>query len=188
MKAIETVYNGYRFRSRLEARGAVFFDVMGIKYIYEPEGFERDLGDDIIRYLPDFYLPDYGLYAEVKPAFCRGDIKDEDEYKMSWLIDFDGPLQNGLLMLGQIPNPVGALTMVYAVQRWSGESLEWGYIGFNDFPEMDYFEGLDHHTAPCTFSDDYILSSSVVNGSTKCNSLVEKALTKARQARFEFGE
>jgi hypothetical protein len=33
-------YNGYRFRSRLEARWAVFFDELGVAYRYEPEGFE----------------------------------------------------------------------------------------------------------------------------------------------------
>lgn len=37
IKAIETVYNGYRFRSRLEARWAVFFDEMGVQYEYEAE-------------------------------------------------------------------------------------------------------------------------------------------------------
>lgn len=31
IKPIETHYNGYRFRSRLEARWAVFFDALGIK-------------------------------------------------------------------------------------------------------------------------------------------------------------
>ena len=31
IKAIETVYKGYRFRSRLEARWAVFFDACGVK-------------------------------------------------------------------------------------------------------------------------------------------------------------
>jgi len=39
IKAIETVYNGYKFRSRLEARWAVFFDALGIEYEYEKEGF-----------------------------------------------------------------------------------------------------------------------------------------------------
>ena len=64
-RAIQTVYNGYRFRSRLEARWAVFFDALGIRYEYEPEGFELDDGT---RYLPDFYLPDIngGTYVEVK--------------------------------------------------------------------------------------------------------------------------
>ena len=61
--AIETEYDGYRFRSRLEARWAVFFDCMGIEFDYEPEGFEFDG----TRYLPDFYLPEFGVYVEIKP-------------------------------------------------------------------------------------------------------------------------
>ena len=45
IKPIETVYNGYRFRSRLEARWAVFFDTLGIEYEYEKEGYEiKDRG------------------------------------------------------------------------------------------------------------------------------------------------
>lgn len=66
IKAIETHYNGYRFRSRLEARWAVFFDTVGMRYEYEPEGFTNNG----TCYLPDFYLPDatnYGCYVEVKP-------------------------------------------------------------------------------------------------------------------------
>ncbi len=38
--AIETHYKGFRFRSRLEARWAVFFDTVGIEWQYEPQGFE----------------------------------------------------------------------------------------------------------------------------------------------------
>lgn len=63
IKPIETVYHGLRFRSRLEAKWAVFFDEIGINYHYEPDGF--DLGDE--WYLPDFYLDDFGIYAEIKP-------------------------------------------------------------------------------------------------------------------------
>lgn len=63
LKAIPTYYNGYHFRSRLEARWAVFFDSLGIKYEYEPEGF--DLGDGLY-YLPDFYLPQSKQFFEVK--------------------------------------------------------------------------------------------------------------------------
>lgn len=57
IKAIETEYNGYRFRSRLEARWAVFFDSLGVKYEYEPEGFILPSGK---RYLPDFKVKCYG--------------------------------------------------------------------------------------------------------------------------------
>lgn len=63
IKPIQTYYNGYHFRSRLEARWAVFFNTAGIKYQYEPEGF--DLKGT--RYLPDFFLPDFDVYVEIKP-------------------------------------------------------------------------------------------------------------------------
>jgi hypothetical protein len=68
IKAIETYYNGYRFRSRLEARWAVFFDAMGIRYEYEYEGFELqiDPNEPPIRYLPDFWFPKYKLFGEVR--------------------------------------------------------------------------------------------------------------------------
>lgn len=65
MKAIETTWNGYKFRSRLEARWAVFFDKMGIAYEYEKEGF--DLGGKAGWYLPDFWLPGLDLWLEIKP-------------------------------------------------------------------------------------------------------------------------
>jgi len=63
IKAIETEYKGYRFRSRLEARWAIFFEYLGIKFEYEPEGFELTSG----RYLPDFFIPDWEIWFEVKP-------------------------------------------------------------------------------------------------------------------------
>lgn len=63
MQAIETIYKGYRFRSRLEARWAVFFDEMNVKYQYEVEGF--DFGDT--KYLPDFYLSEQKIWLEIKP-------------------------------------------------------------------------------------------------------------------------
>lgn len=60
--AIETRYGGCRFRSRLEARWAVFFDHLGIRWTYEPEGYHTDGGD----YLPDFWLPRERTWIEVK--------------------------------------------------------------------------------------------------------------------------
>lgn len=62
IKAIETQYKGYRFRSRLEARWAVFFDELGIEWEYESEGYELSNGE---RYLPDFYFPNLFKPKEV---------------------------------------------------------------------------------------------------------------------------
>lgn len=63
LNCIPTFYRGIRFRSRLEARWAVFFDSLEIDARYEPEAF--DFGDD--RYLVDFHLPQFGYYVEIKP-------------------------------------------------------------------------------------------------------------------------
>lgn len=60
---IDTEYKGYYFRSRLEARYAVYLDALGWNYEYEPEGFKLQSGN----YLPDFYFPDINCYGEVKP-------------------------------------------------------------------------------------------------------------------------
>lgn len=68
MKAIETIYKGRRFRSRLEARWAIFFDAIDIGWEYETEGFE--IGNT--KYLTDFKLSSFGanevdLFVEIKP-------------------------------------------------------------------------------------------------------------------------
>ena len=75
-KPKETHYKGYRFRSRLEARWAVFFDKCDIKYDYEPEGFELSNGES---YLPDFFLPEYNIFVEVKPS-NKNFISHEGDY------------------------------------------------------------------------------------------------------------
>lgn len=62
-KVLPTFYNGVQFRSRTEARWAVYFDLERIAWQYEPEGFK--LGS--LYYLPDFYLPQVDMWAEVKP-------------------------------------------------------------------------------------------------------------------------
>jgi hypothetical protein len=61
---IETEYSGYKFRSRLEARWALYFDLCKIPWQYEVEGYTLSDGQ---RYLPDFWLPDYNQFVEVKP-------------------------------------------------------------------------------------------------------------------------
>lgn len=48
---IQTQYQGYRFRNRLEARWAVLLDALGETWDYEDEGFNLSHSG---RYLPDF--------------------------------------------------------------------------------------------------------------------------------------
>lgn len=62
MKPIETVYKGYRFRSRLEARWAVFLDELGATWSFEVEGLQLHG----VRYLPDFWVSSWDVWIEVK--------------------------------------------------------------------------------------------------------------------------
>lgn len=63
--SIPTPYGGLIFRSRTEARWAVFFDHLDLKWQYEPQGFDTD-GE---WYLPDFliFAPAGNIWAEIKP-------------------------------------------------------------------------------------------------------------------------
>ena len=76
-ESVPTEYAGHLFRSRLEARWCVFFDTAGIAWEYEAPGFAISRGGRLLtNYLPDFYLPEAGHYAECKgflypDAFAR---------------------------------------------------------------------------------------------------------------------
>ncbi len=63
LRALPTEYRGVRFRSRLEARWALFFDSLRVAWEYEREGF--DLGEGR-WYLPDFWLPQQQCWIEIK--------------------------------------------------------------------------------------------------------------------------
>src|SRR5262245_40754729 len=62
LKPIPTWYDGYRFRSRTEARYAVLWKGCYWPYEYERQGFALERGP----YLPDFYLPQQRAWVEVK--------------------------------------------------------------------------------------------------------------------------
>ncbi|MCU1613735.1 MAG: hypothetical protein JWO98_1275 [Frankiales bacterium] len=73
IQAIETRYAGCRFRSRLEARWAVFFETLGIPWEYEPQGY-------MVNGTP--YLPDFLVYPNTEFAFwleIKGVFPSEDE-------------------------------------------------------------------------------------------------------------
>lgn len=85
--AIETAFNGVKYRSRNEARWGIFLSCLGIEFEYEPEGYEIKIGDETIRYLPDFFIPKsdrfcQDLYLEIKPSNTDVIISDYDEKKV----------------------------------------------------------------------------------------------------------
>jgi hypothetical protein len=75
LQPIETYYKGYKFRSRLEARWAVFFDALCLKWQYEVDGFQLTNGE---YYLPDFKIITINKqiwWVEIKPLDDDGDGK-----------------------------------------------------------------------------------------------------------------
>lgn len=87
--AIETAYRGYMFRSRLEAKWAVFFDLCGWAWSYEP----RDYGG----WIPDFALGDSATLVEVKPFF------HEDEWSDAIKKIVDSGCREPVILLGADP-------------------------------------------------------------------------------------
>lgn len=170
IKAIETIYNGYRFRSRLEARWAVFFDAMGIEYEYEPEGYELDDGT---YYLPDFRIwvnwrqsPDdqEDVYVEVK-----GVMTDEDLNKIVQLSKY-APV----IILQDIPK----------------DEAEWCKLadqsGYNYYSFL-YMDG-DYYAAYFSQHEGYPWITGADHEQWDHGKQMNEALIKARQARFEHGE
>ena len=191
LKAIQTEYNGYLFRSRLEARWAVFFDACGVAYEYEPEGF--DLGGGLY-YLPDFLLHgvqgrDGGdLYVEVK-----GQMTNLDARKLNRFISLGrkethlcGKSSTAILIVGSIPpgNSMSEITNYISDTAYADRR---GYPNYFNFESIDgdYFAahpGISYAGGFELFGDDssYLCEMDPVR--------TEAAFRKARQARFEYGE
>lgn len=181
IKAIETVYNGYRFRSRLEARWAVFFDALGIEYEYEPEGF--DLGK-VGRYLPDFWLPTFDTWLEVKGA----KLTDSEICKCEEL--FRQSLKPVLLAQGQ--PQYGELHLFCHDTTESGGGEHWWYNCKwvdGDLPHRLAI-GTDFYRGDRTLNDGIwaALRFVVDTGTDRTPSRINRAAEQARQARFEHGE
>ena len=144
MKAIQTEYKGYLFRSRLEARWAVFFDACGVDWEYEPEGY--DLGNGI-HYLPDFLLKrvqlgGYGsgsefseirsLYVEVKGQMTQADSEKILAFYKAGLADgLPAISDTPVLVLGDIPPGTTLDRMRSWVDAESGRPFPWGARAFH---------------------------------------------------------
>jgi hypothetical protein len=93
MNAIPTRYAGVQFRSRLEAKWAAMFDLLGWLWEYEPL--------DLDGYIPDFVLQfDRPMIVEVKPLMGRPHSWLRDGAALSALkkIDASGWFSHGLLL------------------------------------------------------------------------------------------
>lgn len=185
-KPIETRYKGYRFRSRLEARWAVFLDFLKIRWEYEAEGFELPSGP----YLPDFWLPDLECWLEVKPQIHTGpELNYPERVKAAW-------------KCWELCRHTGD-----EVYLWEGLpsshpfSDDESYIGLArlfepSYPPMeklnradiDSFESDICLLAACDRCDWAGFSLCSIHMEGIGTHRLEKAFKAAKSARFEFGE
>lgn len=209
IKPIETWYNGIKFRSRLEARWAVFFDACGIKYEYEPEGYEID-GK---KYLPDFHLPELEVYAEVKG---QREGYEQEILKLEDFIKWGGPIKQ-IVILSDLPDThewgiphfpayywntrnVGAGWFFFydeehrvnghiSCAQYRGPHITKGFLndGFSIEPVSDYILNKQIRSPDETWREEY--DKTYFGEYTKeVNWKTLSAYQKARSARFEHGE
>lgn len=89
---IPTLYAGVRFRSRLEARWAAFFDEVGWSWEYEPFDCEG--------YIPDFViLGEMPLLVDVKPALSGPELWQRADELVPWVEEW----KHDMLVVGVSP-------------------------------------------------------------------------------------
>jgi hypothetical protein len=207
LKPIETKYKGYRFRSRLEARWAVFFDALGVPYEYEKEGF--DLGKTG-WYLPDFWLPGLGYWVEIKGVYpsdvekvrcgALADATGKTVHLFWGAVRRDGYYFEELGGEGIPPGYVrtcGAMTFLpsysdvhgWTKGLWVGgyqEGAHWQLCGHCNRAHIDIANGLSgiYEDGNCTCSYQDISDFEYARARNR----LARAYEVAAAARFEHGE
>ena len=178
IQAKETIYNGYRFRSKLEAKWAVFFDKLNVTYQYEPEAFRCSDGS---QYTPDFYLPDSflrthkrkGLYLEIKPlGFSRYFSHENQTYVRRIATALESA--NLCLFTGD-PHD-----LVFGPWNESNEQL---------CPDYDNFMVLMYCDECGALKADFLEGSYMICPNCEADTefyTIKAAATYARQYRFQF--
>jgi len=206
IQAIETHYAGCRFRSRLEARWAVFFDRLGIRWEYEPQGFQvtyrLSLADGTFNYLPDFWLPNYKLWVEVKGSLTEPEAERLLNAAASLSSNNGGGCHDSgghdLLVLGSVPH-LGLPSTTWSPTRLhmhKGDLVASG--GFSKGSPCDGITvardvggSLDTICREAEHTIAEVINTllyGVGDARRTDRSNVQVALSAARSARFEHGE
>ena len=199
MKPIETKYKGYNFRSRLEARWAVFFDALGLEWEYEPEGFEMSDGT---KYLPDFKVWYPGRDASERHTEwyeVKSSLKEISKEEWLKLLKFEKESGIGLIILDGTPEE----KMYVSVS----EAIHVPYDETNQFPgerpHIDQLINMVNNNTPLELKDQFKRGGSALichKGRTWWDSYelfwedsgwgqeeLKYACRRARSARFEHG-
>jgi hypothetical protein len=169
-----TWYNNYYFRSKLEAKWAVFFDLMKIKWEYEPEPFTCDDGS---QYTPDFYLPKTylrntkGVYVEIKP---------EGFNELGYNQRIASSLKNSQLIV-LYGDPIRAIIDVHTRNNSNEQLCPW----WDDYMVFMYCDSCN--TSKFEFNEGNYYFCPVCKSPTEITSTaISHAAEVARNFRFQF--
>lgn len=176
IKAIQTHYKGFRFRSRLEARWAVLFDYVGVKWEYETEGFELD---DTRWYLPDFWLPDFWSIA---PKSMGGQVMQGVFFEVKPVLPSAIEIEKAQMMW------VGGKPTLFILNIPDGQS-DTPVIPLH-FPDTQGAKGVWGKCGKCGSHQLAMRQGCLSCGNEELPLMFfgKKAMGVARSARFEYGE
>ena len=199
VRAIETSYMGCRFRSRLEARWAVFFDTLGWQWEYEKQGYVVGCyEDDDTPWLPDFEIitpSGQHFYVEVKgdpDFFAEGGWLERFDFNggppgfpdCGWSNTYDKE-HKPLLLLGGIPrfNVENVEFFVPVIVHYKGVHGMWAKLTQQGL-EVDQHYAWSNVTSGNGLSDFQVYPARSYNADAH----VAHAMRAASGARFEHGE
>jgi hypothetical protein len=183
IKPIETVYKGYRFRSRIEARWAVVFKTLAQPWEYEKEGY--DLGD-AGWYLPDFWLPNTydrighrGIWVEIKGQ-QPSDIESQRCEALAL-----GTKHSVMMFVGP-PRTYYEGTDSDGHYQWTYDA-ESGDIWWDNYMRLHYCS--DCFVAKVEFDNDYFTCPQCKKETCiPHHPLIDASVKIARSTRFEHGD
>ena len=187
IKAIDTEYKGYKFRSRLEARFAVYLDALSASWEYEKEGYALPVNGN---YLPDFLVTsfpkcDRPFWLEVKATQpTRKEI-----YKLRELCVLTKT--PGAFFIGSTTQAGRQISTFSAIAQHDGDYCGWYVEGAFSHTQADLPVYIEDETAPADFWDVHRdRMHSCWRTFTDCayDTNLKPAAKAALSARFEFGE
>lgn len=169
IRIIRTRWHGCQFRSKLEAKWAIVFELMGLEWSYEPEGFM--VGN--VWYEPDFLVAGFDGRGEGWSFIeVKGNMKDPDRRKIRAISKFFP-----VYVVGDIPwsDPLDD-----QFDKWSDES---------EFHSFEYIDGDYFGAAIGVNKDGYPeLFGYDSNYTRDCNKhTTTLCFEAARYAQFDHG-
>lgn len=166
--AIETKWRGFRFRSRTEARWAVFLEAYGARWEYEPESVRLSDGR--------LYLPDFRVRLECGRDFWL-EVKPETGCSST---ELDGPRHVGAMIAYGVPQPF--LPLHHASECAAAHARDWACMsGISCFCINDRYE---HRTWSINESHPLSLLGDDKERWAWCGDLAAKAVKASRAERF----